>query len=305
MTLKFLDRILLEAAAFIFRRAPWLPARPLNWIGFDLYGKGLFSERWARQGVLPLRSRTCRKWHLLNIGYANQRYTYVYGVYAERVIVKYFRRVLREGDVFIDIGANIGMLTLEGSSLVGPSGHTFAVEANTAAYSILKGHVVLNRMWNVRTFQIAMGSTPGVAKLQIPHGNKPNQRLAESTWGNLRNDEPDDCESVSVMVDTGDNLLNDIPVGARGVCKIDVEGYEMEVLLGMQHFIESHPNVQYCVEVTDQWLEACSGVNSEQLIAWFLARGFSGFVLKRDGSKSPLRTRRIEQQMDIVFARSR
>ena len=45
---------------------------------------------------------------------------------------------LREGEVFIDLGANIGYFTLIASKIVGPKGHVYAFEPNPVIFSILK-----------------------------------------------------------------------------------------------------------------------------------------------------------------------
>src|SRR5579863_7040147 len=54
----------------------------------------------------------------------------------------FLKRFLRKGDVFVDVGANIGLFTLLAGGLVGPSGRVYAFEPCSATYQRL--------MWNVR-----------------------------------------------------------------------------------------------------------------------------------------------------------
>src|SRR5690606_34921798 len=67
----------------------------------------------------------------------------------EPVVVSIMRRVLRPGDTFIDGGANLGILTLIGSRLVGPSGRVYAFEPQAAAAERVRAHLTMNGITNV------------------------------------------------------------------------------------------------------------------------------------------------------------
>ena len=56
----------------------------------------------------------------------------------------FLRRFLRSGDVFVDIGANIGLHTIIASSCVGPKGHIYAFEPSEQTFSRLKSNIATN-----------------------------------------------------------------------------------------------------------------------------------------------------------------
>jgi hypothetical protein len=58
---------------------------------------------------------------------------------------RFLKEYLQSGDIVIDVGANIGSLTLAASDIVGESGKVYAVEANPKIFSYLRGNLLLNQ----------------------------------------------------------------------------------------------------------------------------------------------------------------
>ncbi|MDB5271360.1 MAG: FkbM family methyltransferase [Hymenobacter sp.] len=65
------------------------------------------------------------------------------------------------GDTVVDVGAGLGEETSIYTSLVGPSGQVYAIEANPAVYKVLKQLVEDSQLRNVQLFNIAINDTPG------------------------------------------------------------------------------------------------------------------------------------------------
>ena len=65
--------------------------------------------------------------------------------------------VLRPGDTFVDVGANLGLMTVHGSSLVGSKGKVFAFEPSPTVYKRLTQNLELNSCKNVQAYQVALG----------------------------------------------------------------------------------------------------------------------------------------------------
>lgn len=74
-----------------------------------------------------------------------------------RVSCKYYTPA--NGDTILDIGAGLGEETSIYSSMAGPTGTVYAIEANPAVYQILQQVVTLNNFRNVKLFNIAINST--------------------------------------------------------------------------------------------------------------------------------------------------
>lgn len=128
---------------------------------------------------------------------------------------------IREGDHVWDIGANFGSYTLSFSRQVGGSGRVFAFEPSP-----------LNL---VRLHEETMGKENVVV---LPFG------LSDRNAQVLFSDEPDGTTShivstccakslKTVHVRTGDEVISSGDATFPNIVKVDVEGHEMEVLLGL------------------------------------------------------------------------
>jgi FkbM family methyltransferase len=125
------------------------------------------------------------------------------------------RCVLHKDDCVIDIGANIGVLTLAASRIVGNTGRVYSVEAHPRTYRYLLGNLKLNRVVNVSPLNVACGSHNGTVRFS---DRKSDDQNAVSPDG------------LSVPVRRMDEL---IPQSEEiALLKVDVEGYEKFVFEG-------------------------------------------------------------------------
>src|SRR5262249_29986283 len=90
------------------------------------------------------------------------------------------KKLVKPGDTVCDIGANIGIVTLLLSRLVGDTGKVFAFEPNPPSYEALAAAVARNRMNNVFPQFIALGSQNEERDLAIPSDNAGAASLRET-----------------------------------------------------------------------------------------------------------------------------
>ena len=135
---------------------------------------------------------------------------------------------LRPGGVAVDIGANIGAYTLYLAGLVGPSGRVLAVEPQPAVLARLEENLALNPELTVTVAPVALGDRTGEAAFEIGGSNEGEGKLAQ----------PGAQGGIRVKLDTLHNLMNQNGFSRIDALKIDVEGWEPEVLLP---FFESAP----------------------------------------------------------------
>ncbi len=154
----------------------------------------------------------------------------------ERWELQHLGRLLTEGSSFVDVGANLGLWTLRAATLVGRRGRVHALEPNPALFERLNRHVERNGFGDrVRTHPVGAASRIGEGFLDISHGHNEGRvvlgaREEGITAGLL-------LERVRLRA--LDDLLVDQPVD--GV-KIDVEGFEAQVLAGASRLIvRDHP----------------------------------------------------------------
>src|SRR4051794_21078352 len=81
------------------------------------------------------------------------------------------KKLVNLGDTVCDIGANIGIVTLLLSRLVGSAGKVFAFEPNPTCFEALSAAIIRNGMTNVESQPIALGSKTEERDLSIPSDN--------------------------------------------------------------------------------------------------------------------------------------
>lgn len=149
-------------------------------------------------------------------------------------------RHLGPGDVFYDIGANIGFFSLLGSRLVGgDGGQVYAFEPAPANVEAIEANVARNEFANITVLGQAVGGHAGRVRLQL---------VADASWCKLEEygKHPLTEEVIEVEQVTIDDLLAAGELRPPTLVKIDVEGAEVAVLEGMRATIERHRPAIIC-----------------------------------------------------------
>jgi FkbM family methyltransferase len=128
---------------------------------------------------------------------------------------------LQPGMIAADLGANIGPFSVLASRLVGPRGRILAVEPVHSNYHSLCRALHLNALSNVTPLELALGHQVGTVRLSL--SPDPSGHSAVLPHGE---------RFLEVPMTTLDNLCVQEDVGRLDFVKIDVEGFEPEVLRG-------------------------------------------------------------------------
>jgi FkbM family methyltransferase len=135
---------------------------------------------------------------------------------------------IRPGDIVWDIGANVGVYTKLFAQRVGPTGRVVAFEPSPGPYAALAAAV--ERLPNVRLHNVALSQAPGRAAFYVGgDGSNTTDGLTPMS---------DQAEAIEVAVERADAFC---AAGAPNVVKIDVEGFELEVLEGMSETLAATP----------------------------------------------------------------
>ncbi|MDQ3875336.1 MAG: FkbM family methyltransferase [Actinomycetota bacterium] len=147
------------------------------------------------------------------------------------------QRVLRPGDLFVDVGANIGLVSLLAARLVGPSGVVHAVEPQPRLAELIRRSAALNSFEHVLVHEVALSDREASVPLWLRKGHTGMATL-ESPF--------DDDGGRSIDVDTrpAAEFLAEVCSARPRLVKIDVEGHESAVMRGARTFFErSGPDV--------------------------------------------------------------
>jgi FkbM family methyltransferase len=127
----------------------------------------------------------------------------------------FFKLFLRPGDIFVDVGANIGLVSLTAAQIVGRNGRVVAIEGFPKTYFYLEKILKLNALPNIKTYNYIIGSENSYASFVEKIDDSASFVYAD--------------KNGKIPVRRLDSIINFENID---LLKIDVEGYEKYVLLG-------------------------------------------------------------------------
>jgi len=164
---------------------------------------------------------------------------YYLGAY-EAGTVSILKRFLHRGDLFLDVGAHIGFISCVVARFVGDSGFVYAVEPNPETFRILRENIRINDLKNIGALEVALGAEVGRARI-YKNANKAVASL-------IRPKDFNEDSGEKVTVTTIDTLIENGITRIPTLVKIDVEGFELEVLKGARRLLSSPEAPMLCVE---------------------------------------------------------
>jgi FkbM family methyltransferase len=154
------------------------------------------------------------------------------GTYEDE-INKLIRISLKPGDVALDIGGNIGLQSIRMSKAVGGHGKVYAFEPLIHLQEKFNKNIELNRADNVRLFPFALSNAESEADFSIDKGN-----WNQGTFSIANNHHGAEVQHVFIKV--ADEIPDIKTLTRVDLIKIDVEGFEYQVLSGLKQTLEKH-----------------------------------------------------------------
>jgi FkbM family methyltransferase len=150
----------------------------------------------------------------------------------------FIERLLRPGDVVADVGANAGVYALFLARCVGPSGRVVAFEPERHNLALLRRQLDRNALAQVEVVEAAVGDRPGTARF-LAH---------RDAVGRFAHEGEAVADVVEVPVTTFDaRFPGDAPV----FVKVDVEGFEVDVLRGAEALLARGGPLAWQLEISD------------------------------------------------------
>jgi FkbM family methyltransferase len=254
----------LEALAPAVARLP----RADRFVYFTIGGPWTAPDlRWPYRRIRIRKGWRHRYRMTLDMSHELHRRAFYTGRYYERDVPSLVWHMTRRDDCFVDVGANIGHVSLLAARKVGRTGKIIAFEPNPQTRRLLQANKTLNQLDFVIVRDEALGDADGEGEL----------------W--LDQDEPGQCtlrdgateSSYTVRIARGETILSDIDGSRSVIIKIDVEGYEMKVLNGLSMVLD-RPELAVIVEVTDRWLRQL-GSSWEAMRSSMSRLGFTALLI--------------------------
>lgn len=160
---------------------------------------------------------------------------------------EYMHEILREGSIFIDVGAHLGRFTLLGARLVGEKGMVVALEPDQRVFQRLVENVGLNNLQNVIALPIAASNRNVLALFKLSKTLR--------GWSSLTNMHKDTVVAeVPIPAFTLDTLVESLRLERVDLVKIDVEGAEDKVLEGAVEVLDVfRPALLIEMHAEDPW----------------------------------------------------
>ena len=209
----------------LFKILSNMPISLLRWIGYSRIGSRLVLLL-KKRGELNKKSYDIGDGVKIFADYTNPReLNLILGKDREDATKNAFLTNIKNGDVVIDCGANIGEFSLIASKYVGPSGKVIAIEPSQSILRKLKENFILNDFKNFEIFDVAISDKLGKMTL-YEHGVSELSSLDPNLL-----DKPS-TNSIEIQVETLDNIIFSNNFESISMLKMDIDGYEYEAFLG-------------------------------------------------------------------------
>lgn len=278
----------------IIRRLP-LPAARFT---FRAYNKALRTLRPEHLATTYFGARIyCNPLDLI------QRMILHFGVW-EPDVSRVIEQNLAPGDVFVDVGANIGYDTLLASSRVGPAGKVVSIEASPRTFALLQRNLAANTFSsNVRTVNAAVSDRPGTLELyEVNAANIGAATTLASRGGTL---------VASVEAQPLERILTPDELSRLRLIKMDVEGAEPPILRHLLEHLPTYPaTMDIVVEATpdddpEAWRDVFDRMRAAGFTAWAIDNDYElewYLRWRRPSALHRIDTMPVRQQ-DLLFTR--
>ncbi len=193
----------------------------------------------------------------------------------EPYVTTVLERYVRPGVTAVDIGANIGYLTMYLASLVGTHGRVIAVEPNEENVALIEASRQLNKFEHVVVLQCAAGKNTGLLVLNLSHCNGTTSPLPVEPAAILGS-KTVPCFSLDTILANEERI---------DLVKIDVEGAEIEALTGMRNLLNrDHPVI--VSEFAPGSLRGDTENPAFEYLGILHSLGYQVSVIERDGSET-------------------
>jgi len=184
------------------------------------------------------------------------------------------KKIIKNGNIVLDLGANIGYYTLILSKLVGNEGKVYSFEPDPKNFALLKKNIEINNYQNILFTQKAISNKKGTLRLYLSTTNPGDHRIFNV--GDNRNF----IEIESIRLDDWLDKLQD----KINFIKIDIQGAEGKAIEGMTTIIQKSEKLNIITEFWPYGLIKL-GTKPENFLKALTNYGFIPYEIKEQENK--------------------
>jgi FkbM family methyltransferase len=208
----------------------------------------------------------------------------------DRGEIRLLKRLWRTGQVFFDVGANVGVFSLMAARRLGGSGHVHAFEPVGPTYERVLRNLALNGFGNVKANELGLSTREGAATMYVPSHR--NLGMATPHAPHEAAGRPE-----GIGLTTLDRYMAEHSLDRIDLIKIDVEGHALEVLRGSRVTLETLRPIIVC-GLSEAHLTR-AGANQEALIRYLTDLSYRGFRIGEYGELAPVAELGVHE--NVVF----
>ena len=209
------------------------------------------------------------------------------GIY-ERDNLKLLAALVRPETVYFDVGANIGWTVLNLANIA-KYGKVFGFEPDPFNFDRCQENLLQNNKFNCEVFPLGLGAKTGSVSMEVrTPSNRGGNRIAVSHTANNR-------EVKIVCLDEFEPIHK---LSAIDLIKMDVEGYELNVLQGAKTLLQKHKPILF-IELDDNNLRD-QGASALALVLFLFEVGYKKIEHAEDSSKINATTDFAHCHFDII-----
>ncbi len=196
----------------------------------------------------------------------------------EKPGTRFFLRAIQPGMTFLDIGANVGYYSALALARLGPHGRVVAVEPDPESFAYLRRTIAANGENRVTLVNKGLAAAPGTLRLYRNLSNRGDNRFYANDLAG---------DSIEAEVARADDLLAGLGIDRVDCIKMDVQGFEGQVLAGLERTIRNSGSLVMLSEFWP-WGLGQAGSDPLEVLARLRQLGCELYELSADGSTVPL-----------------
>lgn len=160
--------------------------------------------------------------------------------------ILFLRRFLKQGNCFFDIGANVGLFSLHAAPIVGGKGTIYSFEPTPETFDRFIKNIELNDFNNITPENVGLSTTSG----EMMFNTASNGYDAWNSFAKLN--ELGLAKQIEVKVVSLDEYILQNKINKIDLVKLDVEGWEYNVLKGAVQLLSGSNSPTFMVEFTEE-----------------------------------------------------